>query len=426
MYQNRIRSILARYDTAIWIRVIGTILTACANFMIRPFLALYLYDKLEDDLLLTTLIVALQPLTGLISGIFAGSFSDRYGRKPVMVAALFIEGIAVLGYVFAESVWMFALITIIHGIGGSLFFPAASAQVADVVPEERRSEVFALFHTALNLGAAFGPLAGVAIYKIDPRIAFFICAVALFAFMLLLIWKVPETLPVEARQKLRKSKGDTAAPSPVAPPPRMKFGEHKLLYGIVLACIPFTLLYTQVEVIFPQHLKTNFVDYLETFATLMTLNGIMVVTMQIPIARWAEKRSVARIIFIAYLFVALTSFGYAWSTAFWLLILSEFVFTLGEMMNGPQIQKAISVMAPPELRGRYFAIFGANWGITGTVGPVVGGLAFVHLGGTAWFAIIGVMIAVAAFVQYALIRRATETQPTPSIDVTPEKVQPIV
>jgi len=39
----RLSTLYHRYDRAIWIRVIGTILTTLTGFAIRPFLALYLY-----------------------------------------------------------------------------------------------------------------------------------------------------------------------------------------------------------------------------------------------------------------------------------------------------------------------------------------------------------------------------------------------
>ncbi|MCK9912283.1 hypothetical protein MXD81_24230, partial [Microbacteriaceae bacterium K1510] len=76
-------------------------MTTFAGFMLRPFLAFYLYDKLEGNLTLAAVIIGLQPLTGMISGIYSGSLSDRFGRKPMMVTALLVESISMLGYVWA-------------------------------------------------------------------------------------------------------------------------------------------------------------------------------------------------------------------------------------------------------------------------------------------------------------------------------------
>jgi MFS family permease len=402
---DSIKHLLHRYDSTIWIRVIGTILTTMANFMVRPFLALYLYNKLEGDLLMTTLIVGLQPATGLVAGLLAGGIADRYGRKPVMVVALLLEALSVIGYIWASSTLVFALLTILNGIGGTLFQPAAQAQVADVVPVEQRSEVFALLHAALNLGVACGPILGVFLYKISPTIGFVICSSALLLFCLLVLWKIKETLPDEVRQQALQAKTQ-----PKAKQTRLRLGEHKLVFGLVIASLPFTLLYSQIESILPQHLKTNFTDYLSTYATILTINGTMVAICQIVVAKWADRFPPHRVVFAAFLIVACTAFGYGWSTSFLPLVISELLFTVGEMMNGPVIQKAISIMAPPELRGRYFAVFGAGWGISGMLGPMLGALVFTHLGGNYWFSIIGALLIIAAFLQRKLLRAALSKQ----------------
>ncbi|MFY0546108.1 MDR family MFS transporter [Brevibacillus sp. H7] len=396
-----LRNIIDRYDTAIWIRVIGTILTTFAGFMLRPFLAFYLYDKMDGNLLVAAMVTSLQPLTGMIASIYSGGLADRYGRKPMMVLALAIESVSMAGYIWAESLYSFALLTILNGIGASLFWPAASAQVTDVVPEERRSEVFALLHTALNLGAAAGPLIGVTLYKINPGIVFGICSAALLIYCLLIVWKVPETLPKERRQR---SAGKGTAEQQAEP--KLRLGEHKPLLWMTLAAVPVSLLYSQVEIILPQHLKTRFDDFLTVFATLITINGILVVCCQMLIAKYAERFPAHRVILTAYLFLSCVGIGYGWAPSFLLLIVAETIFTIGEMLYGPQIQKAVSVLAPPEYRGRYFSIFGANWGITGTVGPSLGALAFTHIGGSYWFTLIGLVLLFAGTFQYRLVKMA--------------------
>jgi MFS family permease len=396
-----LRNIVDRYDTAIWIRVIGTILTTFAGFMLRPFLAFYLYDKMDGNLLVAALVVGLQPLTSIISSLFSGGLADRYGRKPMMVSALVIEAVSMAGYIWADSLYAFALLTVLNGIGASLFWPAASAQVTDVVPEERRSEVFALLHTALNLGAAAGPLIGVTLYKINPGIVFGICSATLLIYCLLIVWKVPETLPKELHRKT-----GTTETGEKRPEPKLRLSEHTTLLWMTLAAIPVSLLYSQVEIILPQHFKTKFTDFLTVFATLITINGILVVCCQMLIAKFAERFPAHKVILTAYLFFACVGFGYGWAPSFFLLIAVETIFTIGEMLYGPQIQKAVSVLAPAEYRGRYFSVFGANWGITGTIGPSLGAFAFTHIGGAYWFSVIGTVLLVAGLFQFRLVKKA--------------------
>lgn len=398
---SKLLTFYRRYDQLIWLRVLGTVLSTVGGFMIRPFLALYLYDRLGENLLIAALIVGLQPLTGLVAGIYAGGIADRYGRKPIMVAGLMLEAAAIFGYAFADSLTTFAALTVVGGIGGALFFPAANAQITDVVPEKIRHEVFALMHTALNVGAACGPLAGVVIYRINPSIAFITCSILFLLYSLLILFKIPETLPKEQRVRF----GTPQADRPPAPA-RFRLSDHRLLLGMTLAMLPFTLLYSQVETILPQHLKSHFDDYLTTFATLLTINGILVVCTQLLIARYADRFPVRRVVLLAYLFLTGTAIGYGWSTSFAWLLFAEVLFTLGEMLNGPQINKVVSIMAPADQRGRYFAIFNSAWPMTGTFAPAVGAFAFGSIGGAYWFTIVAGLLFVAGFAQHRLISRA--------------------
>lgn len=406
MHRIPLFSLISKYDTAIWVRVVGTILTSLAGFMMRPYLVFYLYDKLDGSIFLSMLIIGLQPLCGIFVNLYAGSLSDRYGRKPVMLAALIIQAFAIGGYMFASHVWEFAVISIINGIGHAMFGPAANAQIADVVPQEKRAEVFALLHTALNMGSAFGPLLGLLLFTWNPTIIFLTCAVALFAYAGLVVWKVPETMPVKsaAEQEMSKTK------------PKIRWRDHKPLLWITLLAMPVSLLYAQVESTFPLHLQQNFENYKTVFAAIITFNGCVVIALQIWIAKRTEHVSAYLVVAASYLLFAIVSVGYGFVPIFAILLFVEFLFTIGEMLNGPHIQKVISVIAPEEHRGWYFSVFGMNWQLSRAIGPILGGLLFSHYGGKIMFAVLAAIILIAGIAQTRYIRSLNHKKEEPIIE----------
>ncbi|NGQ95958.1 MFS transporter [Brevibacillus sp. SYP-B805] len=396
---QRLKTWYVRYDTAIWVRVWGTVLTSMTGFMLRPFLVLYLYDKLGGSILLPMVVVGLQPFTGMIVGLMGGGLSDRYGRKPVMLVALAIQTLSMLGFVFAETVWHFALLTVMNGLGGSLFFPAANAQVSDVVPEDRRAEVFALLHTALNVGAAAGPLMGLVLFTQNPALVFSSASLAFLCYGAMLWWKVPETLPVDGGGPTRRTDA-----------PKLELREHRRLLWITILAVPVSMLYAQVETVLPLHLKSRFADYQTIFAWLMTINGTTVILLQMWLAKRTEHLSSHKVILAAYLILVAVACGYAFAPAFAVLVAVEMLFTVGEMLVGPHMQKAISLMAPPEMRGRYFSIYGMNWQISRAVGPLLGGAAFTRLGGVGSFLLVALTLLVAGFFQYRMVQAAADKQ----------------
>jgi MFS family permease len=388
-------SMLIGYDTAIWVRVIGTILISITGFMMRPYLVYYLYDKLDGSVILSMLIVGLQPLCGMIVNLYAGGLSDRYGRKPMMLISLLVQGLSVAGYIGATEVWHYAVISIFNGIGFALYMPAANAQISDVVPLEKRAEVFALLHTALNMGSAFGPIVGLLLFTWKPSLIFLICSLSLFIYAALVGWKVPETLPM--RSEVQQAS--------FLKRPKVKWSEHKTLLWLTLLALPVGLLYAQVESTFPLHLKQNFENYKSVFATIITFNGLLVIALQVWIAKRTESKPAYRMMGLAYLLFAIVALGYGYLPYLALLLIVEFLFTIGEMLNGPHSQKLISIIAPEHQRGWYFSMYGMNWQLSRAIGPVVGGFLLSRFSGEFMFTALAAVILIAGIAQTSLIKR---------------------
>jgi MFS family permease len=105
---------------------------------------------------------ALGSLYAILQFVFApiwGRFSDRMGRRPVLLLTL---GGTCLGYglwIFAGSFWILVLSRIIGGIAsGNL--SVATASIADVTSRKDRSKGMAIVGIAFGLGFVLGPALG--------------------------------------------------------------------------------------------------------------------------------------------------------------------------------------------------------------------------------------------------------------------------
>lgn len=86
-----------------------------------------------------------------------GSFTDRVGRRPGMIAGGAIATAAVLALVVSDSLGVYVAAMAVLGVGSSFLGVAPSAAVGDVV-SGRGGTVVAAFQMAADLGAVVGPL----------------------------------------------------------------------------------------------------------------------------------------------------------------------------------------------------------------------------------------------------------------------------
>jgi MFS family permease len=86
-----------------------------------------------------------------------GSFTDRVGRRPGMIAGGAIATAAVLGLVVSDSLVVYVVAMAVLGVGSSFLGVAPSAAVGDVV-SGRGGTVVAAFPMAADLGAVVGPI----------------------------------------------------------------------------------------------------------------------------------------------------------------------------------------------------------------------------------------------------------------------------
>ena len=88
-----------------------------------------------------------------------GNLSDRFGRKPVLIASLAMLGVDYLITGLAPTiVWLFVG-RFLSGIAGGAY-STANAYIADVSPPEKRAANFGVVSAAFGIGFVIGPAIG--------------------------------------------------------------------------------------------------------------------------------------------------------------------------------------------------------------------------------------------------------------------------
>ena len=128
-----------------------------------------------------------------------GNLSDRYGRKPILLASLAALAVDYVLMGLAPTLaWLFVG-RLIAGIAGATF-ATANAVVADIIPPEKRAKYFGLNGAAWGMGFVIGPVIGGLLGQYGSRVPFFAAAVFTALNFLIALAVLRETLPPTDRR----------------------------------------------------------------------------------------------------------------------------------------------------------------------------------------------------------------------------------
>lgn len=146
---------------------------------------------------LTIGIIGAATLTGILVGapVF-GHFTDRYGRRILMIADLCVFVIVSIAQAFSSAVWVLILWRFLLGLAIGADYPIAAALIGESVPSQSRGAAVNSMQVAWFLGAAVAYAGGYALLRAagPESWRWILASPALFAFAgLLLRASAPES-----------------------------------------------------------------------------------------------------------------------------------------------------------------------------------------------------------------------------------------
>ena len=136
------------------------VLTAIAAGILSPILIKHLSDNVSADLFIIALAFLPAAIAGSVLPSRLGGLSDRFGRRPPMIIALLVSGLAALAVPFVKSLWPLALLWVIEAAAFAAATPAEEALVVDISGDERQGTALGYYTAAAGLGGVIGPLMG--------------------------------------------------------------------------------------------------------------------------------------------------------------------------------------------------------------------------------------------------------------------------
>jgi MFS family permease len=343
-----------------WWLWFGTLVNRAGTF-IQPFFILYLTGPRHVSVQTAGFVLTLWGVGSLLSQPLGGYLTDRFGRRATLGTSLAATAAALGALGLATNIAVIALLGFAVGTVGDMYRPAATATIADVVPDENRERAYALMFWAVNLGFSVASVAAGLLLRLGFGTLFVLDALTTLAFGLLALRFVPETRPQTLPEHETARVGD----------PLRLLRKDRLLRAATAITLVYAVLYAQVTVILPLAI-TDSGRSASLFGYVVAINGVLIVVLQPLALGWLQGRS-RRLTVPAGL--ALVGVGLAATTfcdAPWEFALTVVVWTIGEIAVSGSFQATVAALAPEHMRGRYAGALGLAWGASALFAPVIG------------------------------------------------------
>ncbi|MBC7541871.1 MAG: TCR/Tet family MFS transporter [Candidatus Sericytochromatia bacterium] len=153
------------------------------------------------------LLVSMFTLMQFLCAPMLGALSDHFGRKPILLLALFVTSLSYLLTAFAPSLaWLFVARLIAGAAGGSL--TVATTVIADISAPENRAANFGLLGAAFGLGFIVGPAIGGLLGGWGPSVPFLAAGGVAFLNLVYGLVAVPETHELANRRRFTADKAN--------------------------------------------------------------------------------------------------------------------------------------------------------------------------------------------------------------------------
>ncbi|HEY6502656.1 MAG TPA: TCR/Tet family MFS transporter [Chitinophagaceae bacterium] len=340
-----------------------------------------------------------------------GNLSDRFGRRPVLLASLL--GFAI-DYVFLSLapniIWLFAG-RIIAGITGASFTTAA-AYIADISTAETRAKNFGMIGAAFGLGFIIGPALGGLLGELGPRVPFIAAAILAGLNFIYGYFVLPESLPPDKRRKFEWKRAN-----PVGSFLMLK--KYPAIGGLISSLILVYIAAHSVQSTWSFFNIEKFHWSEGLIGASLAVVGILVAAVQGGLIRVLTPRiGNEKSIYWGLFLYSIGLFLFAFATQGWMMFAFLVPYCLGGIA-GPALQAIISGHVPSTEQGELQGTMTSLMSVTMIVGPLLMSYVFsyftsktgpVYFPGAA-FLLGAILMLLSAIIAYFILKEEKKAHP---------------
>ena len=341
--------------------------------LILPLLPYYAETFGASDTVIGFL-VASYAAAQLIGAPILGRFSDRFGRRPILLLSLLgtLLGFLLLG--FANTLWILFAARILDGLtGGNI--SVAQAYISDVTDARNRAKGLGLIGAAFGLGFIIGPASGGLLSQWGYAVPAFAAAGLVTINLLMVALWLPESLPPEKRETATNKRPAVNFSA------LMKALTRPFTGSLLITRFFFGLAFSIFQTIFSLYALRRFnLDATQT-GFILTYVGVLAAIVQgALVGRLSERFRDDVLIFVSVGIMALSLLGWALapSVIILLIILAPTSFA-GGILN-TVLSSALTKAVEPQEIGGILGLSASIESATRVIAPSLGGILLGRLG----------------------------------------------
>ena len=127
-----------------------------ASGIMMPMITLYVIGTFGLSMAVAATVTSMRDTFKAPMEFISGFISDRFGRKPVLIASFLFYALGFVVSVEAGGMFFVYVGSAIAGLGAGSMIPAGQAYIGDIVPKEFQARAMSVYWGLYSLGAAIG------------------------------------------------------------------------------------------------------------------------------------------------------------------------------------------------------------------------------------------------------------------------------
>src|SRR6202162_301172 len=343
--------------------------------MVIPLLPFYA-TKLGASATIVGVLIAAFSIAQLASAPLWGRFSDRYGRRPALLAGLLISAVAYVIFGYAITLWLLLLCRIVQGLGGGTI-GVVQAYVADASDPKDRAKSLGWLSAATSLGAVVGPAIGSALIhwgRHAPGIASAIFCILVSIFAGVYLRESREEIAATSEHAVVHQTSAGAVWSVIVRP---REPAQRLIWIYAIAIGAFYGTAPTLPLLLANRLPITEgnVGYF-----VMYLGGMGVFVRAGILGRMIDWLGEVRLTRLGLVLVGVGLALIAAVHSYLTLLISLTLMPLGTAFVFPCVTAMLSRVVPTRHRGLYMGVQHTFGGVSRVIFPLAAGVAMDHLG----------------------------------------------